>query len=216
MFDCANVEMRELLPEVAAGTLDASTRARVDAHVATCPECASELETLRLVRRAFAGTPAVDTRRIVAALPKPPVVARSHRPRVAPRRWLDWRIAAALTMVTVGGLSVLVSQRGQRVGEDGRSPSPTRAETTAVVQPPLLATADTPAPVPLRGTPRVAPATVRTEKATLSFGGDVDELDRPSLEALIGVLEEIDSSPVAPSAEPGRLTALPIITDDTR
>jgi len=29
MFDCANVEMRELLPEFAAGSLDASTRARV-------------------------------------------------------------------------------------------------------------------------------------------------------------------------------------------
>ena len=28
MFDCANVEMRELLPELAAGTLDASARAR--------------------------------------------------------------------------------------------------------------------------------------------------------------------------------------------
>ena len=52
MFDCANVEMRELLPELASGTLDAATRARVEQHVASCVECASELETLRLVRSA--------------------------------------------------------------------------------------------------------------------------------------------------------------------
>ena len=71
MFDCANVEMRELLPDLVAGTLDASTRARVDEHVLGCAECASELETLRLVRGAFAAAPSVDTRRIVGALPKP-------------------------------------------------------------------------------------------------------------------------------------------------
>ena len=52
MFDCANVEMRELLPDLAAGTLDAATRARVEHHVASCAECTSELETLRLVRGA--------------------------------------------------------------------------------------------------------------------------------------------------------------------
>ena len=41
MFDCANVEMRELLPDLVAGTLDAATRARVERHHATCAECAS-------------------------------------------------------------------------------------------------------------------------------------------------------------------------------
>ncbi len=79
MFDCANVEMRELLPELAAGTLDDATRARVERHVASCAECASELETLRLVRSAYAATPTVDVRRIVAALPKPaPPAERAH------------------------------------------------------------------------------------------------------------------------------------------
>ena len=112
MFDCANVEMRELLPELVAGTLDARTRAGVEAHVAGCAECASELETLRLVRASFAGAPVVDASRIVASLPKPPAKASqpaAATPRVA--RWMDWRIAAALTMITVGGLSVAVTQR---------------------------------------------------------------------------------------------------------
>src|SRR5215216_3332466 len=110
MFDCANVEMRELLPELAAGTLDASERARVQAHVIACAECASELETLRLVRGAFAA-PAVDTQRVVAALPKPLAGAVTITPTAPVKRWVDWRLAAALTMITVGGLSVAVVQR---------------------------------------------------------------------------------------------------------
>jgi len=60
MFDCANVEMRELLPELAAGTLDAATRSRVERHVASCAECASEVETLRLVRSAYRTAPPVE------------------------------------------------------------------------------------------------------------------------------------------------------------
>ena len=70
MFDCADVEMRELLPDMAAGSLDDATRARVEQHLASCAECASELETLHLVRSAYATTPRVDVQRIVAALPK--------------------------------------------------------------------------------------------------------------------------------------------------
>ena len=65
MFDCADVEIRELLPDLAAGSLDDSTRARVEHHVASCAECASELETLRLVRSAYAATPSVDVQWIV-------------------------------------------------------------------------------------------------------------------------------------------------------
>src|SRR5574338_1269240 len=98
MFDCANVEMRELLPELAAGTLDARTRARVEQHVAACAECASELETLRLVRGADGGAPRVDVSRIVASLPKPSAPARPVTGARPVRRWMDWRIAAALTM----------------------------------------------------------------------------------------------------------------------
>src|SRR5215207_7109163 len=110
MFDCANIEMRELLPELAAGTLDAPTRARVEEHLLGCAECASELETLRAVRGAFASVPSVDVRRIVSSLPKPAAPARAT-PQAPVKRWVDWRIAAALTMITVGGLSVAVTGR---------------------------------------------------------------------------------------------------------
>src|SRR5215207_9540172 len=109
MFDCANVEMRELLPELVAGSLDASTRARVEAHLVDCADCATEVETLRLVRASFASAPSVDTRRIVAALPTPSPAPAVGKGGTSPRRWVDWRLAAALTMVTVGGLSIAIN-----------------------------------------------------------------------------------------------------------
>src|SRR5688500_17000641 len=217
MFDCANVEIRELLPELAAGTLDAPTRARVEAHVAMCTECASEVETLRLVRAAFASAPVVDTRRILAALPKPnTLVTAPARLHAARRRWADWRVAAALTMMTVGGLSVVVSQRISQGGEDVRTPPPSRAETTVVAYPPVVPSVDAPTALTPRASPGAPPATVRAEKAELSFGVGVDDLDPASLKALMSALDEIERSPVAPSAEPGRVTVLPVISDDTR
>ena len=39
MSDCPNVEMRERLPEYLHGTLAASDRAALEAHLATCSEC---------------------------------------------------------------------------------------------------------------------------------------------------------------------------------
>ena len=182
MFDCANVEMRELLPELAAGTLDARTRARVEEHVASCAECASELETLKLVRGAYAAVPSIDTRRIVAALPKPPaatpVSAASSTTPV--RRWMDWRVAAALTMITVGGLSIVLKRQATpdapppidtalanqlaKVGGDsvtvlasGTTPRNTNDTTKPTIVP-----------------PRLQPA--QNDRVQLSFGGGVSDL----------------------------------------
>src|SRR6185503_20767170 len=71
MSDCLNVEMRELLPEYLNGTLAATRRAEVEAHLAGCAECADELTVLRLVREAYAAeAPAVNVNAIVAALPR--------------------------------------------------------------------------------------------------------------------------------------------------
>jgi len=213
MFDCANVEMRELLPELVAGTLDAATRARVEEHVASCAECASELETLRAVRAAYATAPSIDVSRIVAALPKP--VAAPHAPaqRTPVKRWLDWRIAAALTMITVGSLSIAVSQRIGSREIDSRPPDPAGADSQiAPVQPSRAATpavVDTPKPRPPK------PVTT-SRKAELAFGGGVDDLDDASMRALIGALEEIDRAPVAPSPEPDRTPVLPVIREGDR
>ena len=208
MSDCANVEVRELLPELVAGTLDASARARVEAHVIACSECASELETLRLVRGAFAA-PAVDLRRIVAALPKP-LAGAVARPTADPvKRWVDWRLAAALTMITVGGLSVAVVQRR---GADGTGvPIDSGATAPAIPSGGLGTRSDTAGEPASRGSTQAA-----SPRAQLSLPGGVGELDDASIEALLGALDEIDRAPVAPSAEPDRSSVLPVIRDGDR
>jgi anti-sigma factor RsiW len=220
MFDCANVEMRELLPELAAGTLDAATRARVDEHVASCTECASELETLRAVRGAYATAPAIDVSRVVAALPKPAVASVIGRGPAPAKRWLDWRIAAALTMITVGGLSIALSRRGHDASRDGSKPPQVAiidslADSVRGVVPPApnpggAARVDTGGSRPPKPRPTARP------KAQLAFGGGVDDLDDALLRALMGALDEIDRAPIAPSAEPDRTPVLPVIREGDR
>jgi anti-sigma factor RsiW len=225
MFDCANVEMRELLPELVAGTLDAPARARVEAHILGCAECTSELETLRHVRAAFAGVPAIDTQRITAALPKPPAAVRPPaRQAPAEKRWMDWRIAAALTMITLGGLSVAVTERLQST----RRPGPIDIGASIVVPPvvPPTGIAKAPPAIPPAlsrgdtGGSRAsdpAPSAARRVKAQLVFGGgSADDLDDASLRALLGALDEIDRGPVAPSADPDRTPVLPVIKEGDR
>ena len=220
MFDCSNVEMRDLLPDLVTGLLDAPTRARVEQHLQTCAECASELETLRLVRAAFASAPAVDTRRIAAALPKPPARTRVSTASTTPvRRWMDWRVAAALTMITVGGLSVAVSVRRPGSGP-GAVDVPDSVITSVDTQPPGRApTPPVASPNPDdsgNSSPRRDNPSRRDVRVQLSVGGGVNDLDDASLRALMGALDEIDKAPVAPSTEPDRASVLPVIRESDR
>ena len=217
MFDCANVEMRELLPEFAAGKLDAPARARVEVHLSLCAECASELETLRLVRAAFANVPAVDAGRIVAALPKPAAAPEPSRVGAPVKRWLDWRIAAALTTITVGGLSLAVSQR-IRPATDVAPRDSAPAVAPAVVAPESATTgsriiAQAPRDTQTPSTTNQNPVAT---KAQLSFGGGIGDLDDASLHVLLGALDEIDRAPIAPSVEPDHTPMLPVIKEGDR
>ncbi|HKV51622.1 MAG TPA: zf-HC2 domain-containing protein, partial [Gemmatimonadaceae bacterium] len=60
--------MRDLLPDLLNERLDAATRAEVARHVASCAECAAELELVRAMRSALAPAPRVDVARIAAAV----------------------------------------------------------------------------------------------------------------------------------------------------
>jgi len=214
MFDCANVELRELLPDLAPGTLDATTRARVEQHIASCAECASEYETLRLVRSAYATTPAVDVRRIVGALPKAtptPSIGRGGKPM---KRWIDWRVAAALTMISIGGLSLAVARRWSPDAPPRDSAGVVSSVDTRLAQPPR------PSPVegsgPGNGTRQPPARPIRTPansppKAQLAFAGGVDDLDDASIKALLGALDEMDRASLAPSGEPDPTPVLPAI-----
>jgi hypothetical protein len=107
MNDCPNAEIRDQLPDLLHDRLDVSMRAAVMAHVDDCVDCRSELELLRGVQGMLAArTPRVDINYVVNALPK----RAPQSVRVIPRRpvWTDWRIAAAVTVLVVGGGSFAV------------------------------------------------------------------------------------------------------------
>ena len=215
MFDCADVEMRERLPGLAAGTLDDATRARVERHVACCAECASELETLRLVRSAYAARPTVDVGRIVAALPKPARLAERAHGDQGVKRWIDWRVAAALTMISVGGLSLAVARHRSTEPPPRNSVAALPSVDTQPVQPTKTAGAER-SPSGTHDTTRSvdrsgrASATSRP-KAQLAFAGGTDVMDDVSIKALLGALDEMDRAPVAPSEEPDPTPVLPVI-----
>lgn len=106
MTDCSNVEMRELLPDLVSGTLSRMERARVEQHLTDCADCTQELGILRGVFALRPAAPSVDVASIVAALPRPAVQRRRHA------GWQRWRVAAAIGVLAIGGLSWQVARNG--------------------------------------------------------------------------------------------------------
>lgn len=189
MSDCPNVEMREQLPEYLHEALPAAEHARVASHLATCEACQEELALLREVRAAMGArpVPAIDTRAIVAALPRP----AARRPVATANRTL-WRMAATVTLIAIGGTSLTVLRRsgGER---------PAGGDTLVAVAPaPVAAVADTPVLRP--DTPSAA-----ARPRGLTAGGGVADLADDDLETLIGALDRLEAAPHA-DPDAGALT----------
>jgi hypothetical protein len=107
MTDCANGEIRDLLPDWIHGTLGQGEAARVATHVAGCALCASEAALLRTARRALSRGARVDVARIAAAVTRPGTsVPPARRTRAA-----GWRLAAGLALAAAGAGSVAVFAR---------------------------------------------------------------------------------------------------------
>ena len=140
----------------------------------------------------------------------PAVPARVRGPV---RRWMDWRVAAAVTMITLGGLSLAVTDR-LGVGADIDT-TPSRIDSTTVAVGPTTRPGDSGRAIDTgRGAAGRTPAAARgATTPQLSFGGGVGDLDAESIEALMGALDELDRAPVAPSAEPDRAPVLPVISE---
>jgi anti-sigma factor RsiW len=111
MTDCINADIRDALPDLVHGRLDAAEQTRVEAHVASCADCAAELA---LVRRAAAvlalGAPRVDAKRIAAALP-PWLGAQPERGPSIFIRPRVFQLAAALIVVVLGAGLVRMTVR---------------------------------------------------------------------------------------------------------
>lgn len=169
MSDCTNVEMRELLPDLVNGRISAVDKARVSTHVEECSDCKAELELLSSVRSVVQGmAPAVpSTGDIVAALPRPRTRTLTLQ---APRR--AWRIAAAVTAIAIGGVSLTVLR--EYAGWSGIDSARVR-DTGA-----LVAIADSP---------------VAGRIAQLTAGLGTMDLADEDLEELIGALDGIEATP---------------------
>ena len=102
MIDCLNGEIRDQLPDYLHDQLPAPIRARVTAHVATCDACSAELALLRELHGSIQAAPTVDVGKIVAALPSPSRGMSTTAGRTR-RRYLDWRVAASIAVLAVGG-----------------------------------------------------------------------------------------------------------------
>lgn len=224
MNECLSAEMRDALPDVVHGRLDAGKLAEVEAHLASCDACAAELELLRAVVASMPVAPAMDVQRIVAALPVAakqglllhrgnPEPASESRPPVgrSPSIWSSpvLRVAAAVVVVAAGGLSLVVGRDvlnpEVQVGANDRRV----AVTSRPVAPPSAATTVAPsAPVVAESPPVSAP--VRGAGAGLLMS-EVDEL---SDEHLVALLSEMDSIDALPDTEPEAI-APPVAESDS-
>lgn len=178
MSDCQSVEMRDQLPEYLHGRLDDITRREVDEHLSICEECRAELATLTTVRALFESrTPVLDTAAIVRRLPAPRATRRPVRP------WM-LRLAATISFVSIGGMSLLMARSFFDAG--GRA----IPDSTVVVVP-----TDT-SPGAAAGS---GPADGTAVPAGLTVGGGLTDLEADQLEQLLGALESIEA---VPSADP--------------
>lgn len=205
MTDCSNIEMRERLPEVVHDALPAGERAAVLAHVASCPECAAELALLRDVQRTLGSmhVPAIDTAAIVAALPAARAAARPAAypsPRAAAgarpaarRSQTLLRLAAAISFISIGGISVAVAR--SYMGHV----TPTALDTMRTD------VAASPEGIPTLAANIIEPgATASPDSRVLVLHPSIAALDDADLESLLGELDQLEAAPLAePETTPG-------------
>lgn len=195
MNDCVNAEMRDRLPDLLNDRLPANERAEVVAHVAACADCREELDLLRGLRSALsAPVTHVDVARVVNALPKPPSQATGRARR---RTLADWRIAAAITVLAVGGSSVALINRGGHISrvtvEETRSPI---TDTSSTLGRPVGSATN--APAADRGTQPNTPSDTNQDGdgGGLGMSGHLSDLDDAQVQALINEIEEMKAVPI--------------------
>ncbi len=187
MTDCANVLMRDLLPEYAHGVLGADDTARVAAHLAACDACRAELALIGRVQDGLAlGVRRVDVAAIVGALPAPlPAVPAV---RAMPRRWVSrpvWQYAAAAGLVLVVGGGIVL-----RRAPDGAS---ARVADSSYV-----------------GARLGTQASEAEPDVGITFGGGLSDLSLDDLQALLG---QLDSVRTLPSTDPESMTPVIAINE---
>ncbi|HEU4995883.1 MAG TPA: zf-HC2 domain-containing protein [Gemmatimonadaceae bacterium] len=176
MRDCANVNVRELLPDLLHDRLPAAQRVEVERHVAACADCRSELAILRRIL-ASAAAPRVDVVRIAAAIPPYRPVSAWRRATAAPQL----RVAAAIVLLA-GSWAVLWSTRTP--DDAGR-----RVAQTPIPTPPTVLV-ESIAPTPRVQRPPVGPSRGPTE---LAVGDSFHDVSDSELRALLDELVSLEA-----------------------
>jgi anti-sigma factor RsiW len=189
MSDCTNLEMRDLLPDLARGALSGPSRVALEAHLATCATCRAELELVRTAHGVLSAAPSVDTAGIVAAIARSSAlrrdatmaVAQTRRRRAsavatpARRAWL-----AAASVVAIVGAAVLASDRERTPG--------------SFDLPPVVVHIDDPSPAAPVGSAQMPSTTGQpASRVELVMGGGVSDLADADLESLLEVLDDVDT-----------------------
>lgn len=192
------LDIKEMLPDLLHGKLDAGARAQVEAHVASCEACTEELEILRKIKSAAVFIPAIDVDRVVRQIPPYRAIVPA-REVPARSRAVAWLVAASLVVVVLGGGSLLMIQK-----------KPTPAPVATAGNSGLPGGASTQMEKPVDVTPIVTPnGTGISAKPTthaLALATSVDALSDKSLRQLMNDMNSFDA---LPATEPG-----PVISVD--
>lgn len=192
MNNCMETEIQEMLPDLLHGTLAAATRARVEAHVASCESCGEELEVLRTVKSAAVFAPVINVDQVVRQIPPyQKIVPAVERP--ATTRVVSWLVAATMAIALIGGGSLVLARRDV--------PPP-----VVITDPKVLIPAPTaPEPTSVAGSrSQPEPATVAAavpHTHALALAADVGGLSDGNLEQLMTEMAQFDALP-ATEADP--------------
>jgi anti-sigma factor RsiW len=102
MTEMTHDEIRDGLPDLVHGKVDADRRSAIENHLRSCAECASELRVLQMVNEAPSFAPMIDAVKVANAIP-PYGGVPAERPRATTRRF-QWALAAAAAVVVAGTL----------------------------------------------------------------------------------------------------------------
>ena len=205
MIDCPNGDVRDLLPEYLNDRLAPARRAEVESHLAGCEACREELALLGDLRATIRRAPVVNVAAIAAAIPP-------HRAPVR-RAWgSNWRAAAAIAAIAVGGTSIALLQQSRNSTSRALGPSDTVVSAPRVTRESTASVAVGPTGVsptnPVVDTPRARRQIVVAQPAggreLAMAGGALGDLSDGELSTLLSDIESLDAVPstVVEGAEP--------------
>jgi anti-sigma factor RsiW len=191
MSDCTNLEMRDLLPELARGALTGPSLVAVEQHLASCASCRAELALVRNAQAVLSATPSIDASRIAAAVVRSSSIRRNATTTVAETRrrraWSLWTPSrrvwlAAASIVAVAGATVLATNIAREPDLADLPPVVIHTEEPAA-----------PAPIAPERTAPVRGVTLPPARDELVLGGGVSDLADADLESLLRALDGLDA-----------------------